>query len=297
MCANGVCAYTTPATTCTAGTCVNGKCVQKCADPNCSLCSVSTAGGCTACKSGFSLKNGACVDDSCVKVANAGTAYDGTYQKVGTHNGEIAYRSQANQKYYLIKYCCGWGWSITDSATGGGAWKRSDVSDGTAVQSSGKWSASAGITVTHCVAAALSPTKPPTRRPTSRYTENLENPPLMPTDAELQGVCGSGYFQDCTGTCWEPFLAIKAKLNDGYCDDVTSTNVDLNCARLKCDMADCSCAAAWNVDTSDSVAEPSFASLEELAPPAGPPEEEASAAAMAVPLSALVISLFGSHLL
>lgn len=288
-CTNGQCTYTTQATTCLAGICSAGKCVQTCADPNCAYCTAFIAGTCQTCKAGFSLVSGSCIDDSCVVVS--GLSQSGTYKQVGTNNGMPSYQLQTNPAFFLTMYCCGWGWAITNSATGGSAYSKSDVTTGTAVQSSGKWSAGAGITIKPCSGgvtaptAVISPTPRPTARPTKQPTAPTNKPPTSPTpkpattptalawpsDAVLKGTCTNGGLQDCKGMCWTTFATVKSALGNKKCGDWADMGLDLNCARLKCDMGDCICPIA--LEEGDVEQEPvAFGMLEDSMPLAPPVE-------------------------
>jgi len=85
-------------------------------------------------------------------------------------------------------YCCGWGWSITNSKTGGGAYQVSRFAAGKAVESSGKWDGKPAITVSQCYAACLGNT-------------TCDNPPLCHKPSGSCGACGCTYEVDQGASC------------------------------------------------------------------------------------------------
>lgn len=110
QCLNGVCSYPTPATTCPAGTCnANHECIQNCADDDCAQCTTEAVGGCAACGT-LSLVDGCCAQ-GCIELT--GGSFSGTYLESGTYNGSPRYYS-ASRNRWILMYCCGWGWAVTN---------------------------------------------------------------------------------------------------------------------------------------------------------------------------------------
>lgn len=203
ICKSGRCSYDVPATTCEAGSCQAGVCVQNCFDKHCDHCTTEQQGGCDTCKAGTSLIDGCCVETDCVTVSS-GSWFDGTYLQVGEYNGYASYYNEKVNKY-LVMYCCGWGWSITNSKTGGGAYQVSRFASGKAVESSGKWEGKPAITVSQCHAACLGST-------------TCDNPPMCHKPSGSCGACGCTYEVDQGASC--PSGICDA---NGVCQATTST--------------------------------------------------------------------------
>eukprot|EP00930_Biecheleria_cincta_P073211 TRINITY_DN60525_c0_g1_i1.p1 TRINITY_DN60525_c0_g1~~TRINITY_DN60525_c0_g1_i1.p1 ORF type:complete len:744 (+),score=105.99 TRINITY_DN60525_c0_g1_i1:161-2233(+) len=198
VCKNGRCSYDVPATVCEAGTCQAGVCVQNCFDTSCDHCTTERQGGCDTCKSGTSLIDGCCVEADCVTVSS-GSWFDGTYLQVGEYNGYASYYNDKVDKY-LVMYCCGWGWSITNSKTGGGAYQVSHFAAGKAVDSSGKWDGKPAITVNQCHTACLGNTTCDTPPECHKPSGSCGAGGCI-YEVDQGASCASGIC-DANGVCW-----------------------------------------------------------------------------------------------
>jgi len=137
-------------TSCPGGLCnAQGKCTGDCNDPNCEQCDSTAVGTCTACTNNMILQNGCCLVNNCLKVDGVGSN-SGDYIETGV-NGNYPYYYNAAARKYLTFYCCGWGWSITNSATGGSAsYISDDATAATPDKATSTWRGGKTVTITKC---------------------------------------------------------------------------------------------------------------------------------------------------